>query len=252
MKETRLDKHGNISSLLTGKGKRTILTILEVLALQGNKTAWQLTESMLKTLKGFEPSYKEVQSYYSTIHKDLVKLLQFDYAAQQGSVRHSTHKKEEMLPLYGLTTKGLMVTMVVSEKVRQNWQEWAKNAINDIKQNHPEALDWSKLVSLLIQYGASQELFLKFFVNPNERLVTSMYNMDAVDGQTFWNACLEKLILTFEEGKFDSMKNLSQKDKAILMKIYQDSTVKRIREYYLNFLKQNYSDKLQYVKRLRV
>jgi hypothetical protein len=247
MKKTRLDKHGKISTLLSERGKRTNLTILEALALQGYMTTWEITKAVFKDLKHREPSYRETQSYYSTIRKALMKLLGFEYGAQHGSVRHSTHRKEEFLPLYGLTIKGLMVTMVVSEKARQNWQVWVKNALKE----EEIPLEMKRILSLLIEYGASQLLFLKLFVDPNEKLVTSMYNMDAVSAKTFWDACVEKMMLTFEEGRFNPLKNLSSKDRAILMKIYEDPNVQKIREHYLGFLEQQYSEKIQKIKSLR-
>jgi len=250
MKKTRLDKYGNISELLSGRGKYKNLSILEVFALQGHKTAWELTKAVFHTRENREPSYRETKSYSSTIYKTLVKLKGYEYVAQCGSVRHSTHKKET-LPLYGLTTKGYMVVMVVSEKARRDWREWARNAKDDMAKNYPDSTDCLKVLSLLIKHGASQRMFLKFFVDPNERLVTSTYNMDTVSGETFWNACLEKMILTFEEGKVQPLKNLPEKDRTILMKIYRDPIVLKIRKYYLDFLEQHYSEKILQVETLR-
>lgn len=247
MKKTRLDKYGKISTLLSERGKRTNLTILEVLTLQGYMTTWEITKAVFKDLKHREPSYRETQSYYSTIHRALMKLLGFEYVTQHGTVKHSTHKKEERLTQYGLTTKGLMVTMVVSERARQNWQTWVKNALKE----EEIPLEMKRILSLLIEYGASQLLFLKFFVDPNERLVTSMYNMDTVNAKTFWNACIEKMIWTFEEGRFNPLKNLSASDRTILMRIYQNPDVEKISKGYLDFLEQQYSKKLRGIESLR-
>lgn len=247
MKKTRLDKYGNISTLLSGKGKHTNLTILEILVLQGYRTIWDLTKAEFRTRNHREPSRKEIRSHYSTIYRALMRFLEYEYITECGTVRHSTHKKEHLLPLYGLTTKGLMVTMVISEKVRQNWQAWVKNVMKE--KDLPS--DFMKIASLFLEYDASQRLFLKFFVNPNEKLVTSMYNMDTISAKTFWEMCLEKMRLTFEEGKYNPSKNLSQKDRNILNKIHQDSNIRRIRKHYLGFLEQQYSKKLKKVKSLR-
>jgi len=250
VKNTRLEKYGQISSLLSDRGKVRVLSILEAFALQGNLTVWELTKAVIKDRDHIivgEPPHKKIQSEYGTFHKAVVKLLASEYIAQQGTVRHSTHKKGELLPVYGLTTKGVLVTMVISEKARQNWKTWVRNAIKD------EVLpqEMRKLLSYFIEYDASQLLFLKFFVDPNERLVTSMFNMDAVDAKTFGNACLEKWILAFEEGRFNPIKNLTTKDKAILMKIYRDTALQKIREDCLDFLKQEYSERLQKIDQMR-
>ena len=108
-----------------------------------------------------------------------------------------------------------------------------------------------RILSTFIKYGASQRMFLKFFVDPNERLITSMYNMDAVDGKTFMDACIEKMMLVFEGGRFNPFKNLAFKDRTILKKIYQDPGILRIREAYLDFLEQKYSEKLEKIELLR-
>lgn len=250
MKNTRLEKYGKISSLLSDRGRTRVLAILEAFALHDKLTFWELTKIVIKDRDHIalgEPSYRKTQSEYGTFRKAIFKLLESGYVAQQGTRRHSTHKKEEFLPQYGLTTKGLLVTMVVSEKVRENWQAWARNAVKD------EALppEMSKILSYFIEYDASQLLFLKFFIDPNEKLVTSMYNMDEVDANTFGNACMEKWILTFEEGRFNPLKNLSSKDRTLLMKIYQDPTMRKIRESCLDFLKQEYSERLQKIDSYR-
>jgi hypothetical protein len=137
--------------------------------------------------------------------------------------------------------------MVVSEKVRQKWQAWVRNTLKEGAL--PEEM--KKILVKFIEYGASQLLFLKFFVDPNERLVTSTYNMDAVDGKTFLDACVEKLILTFEEGRFNPLKNLSPKDRTVLMKIYRDPGIQKIRESFLDFLKEEYREKAQKIDEFR-
>jgi hypothetical protein len=247
MKSTRLDKYGKISTLLSERGKGRILAILEAFALQGDLIVWELTKAVVRDRDHQEPTYRKTQAEYGTFHKAIDKLLKTDYIAQHGTVRHSTHKKDQFLLQYGLTIKGFYVTMVVSEKVRQKWQAWVRNTLKEGAL--PEEM--KKILVKFIEYGASQLLFLKFFVDPNERLVTSTYNMDAVDGKTFLDACVEKMILTFEEGRFNPLRNLSPKDQAILMKIYQEPAIRKIREGYLEFLKDEYREKVQKIEDLR-
>lgn len=215
--------------------------------MQGNLTVWETTKAVIRDREHREPSYRQTQSEYGTFRKALMKLVEFQYVAQQGSVRHATHKRGELLPQYGLTIKGFMITMVVSERARQNWQAWVKNASKD------EALpiEMRKMLSWFIEYGASQRLFLKFFVDPNERLVTSMYNMDTIHGQTFLDACIEKMILTFEEGRSNSLENLSLRDRTVLRKIYQDPNIMKIGKSLLDFVKEEYSEKLQKIGKLQ-
>ena len=247
MKSTRLDKYGKISTLLSERGRGRVLAILEAFALQGDLITWELAKAVIRNRDHQEPSYRKTQAEYGTFHKAVDKLLKTDYIAQHGTVRHSTHKKEEFLPQYGLTVKGFYVTMVISEKVRQNWQTWVGNARKDAAL----PADMKTMFAKFIEYGASQLLFLKFFVDPNERLVTSTYNMDAVDGKTFLDACVEKLILTFEEGRFNLLKNLSPKDRTVLMKIYRDPGIQKIRESFLDFLKEEYREKAQKIDEFR-
>jgi hypothetical protein len=249
MKNTRLEKYGRISSLLSGRGRARVLAILEALAIQGNLTVWELTKTVIKNREHFalgEPSYRQTQSEYGTFRKAVMKFLKFEYVAEQGTVRHSTHREGKLLQ-YGLTLKGLMVTMVVSEKARQNWQAWARNVLRE------EVLpqEMKRILSKLIEYGASQSLFLKFFVDPNEKLVTTMYNMDTVNAKTFLDVCVEKMILTFEEGRFNPLKNLSPRDKVILARVYQDPAIRRMREGFLDFLKQEYSERIQKIEQLQ-
>jgi hypothetical protein len=247
LKSTRLDKYGKISSLLSERGRGRVLAILEALALKGDFITWELAKTVMRERDHQEPSYRKTQAEYGTFHKAIDRLLKTDYIAQHGSVRHSTHKKEEFLPKYGLTVKGWLVAMVLSEKVRQNWQAWVGNALKDAAL----PAEWKTILAKFIEYGASQLLFLKFFVDPNERLVTSTYNMDEVDGKTFMDACVEKMILTFEEGKFNPYKNLPPKDRNILAKIYQDPNIQKIRASYLDFLKEEYSEKAEKIGEFR-
>jgi len=252
VKKSRLDKYGaQLSSMLTGKGKKTNLKILEELLLNKETTMWQLTQRVFEAIRGREPSYDETRKFY--LHKPITKFKRFGYVEKRGS----TISKGNKVDTYGLSLKGCLTTFYVSEKARANWQKFFEASIECLEfesWDQPLKDLFRTFARKFIEYGATQRLFLRFWVDPNERLLTSIADLDSIDNKTFRAMVEENIFFAYENpmsGHNTHSKNLTPKEKNFLSKLYQDPTTIKITENLASNLERSYQTQLDFIKKAK-
>ena len=259
MKNNLLDKYGRYVSeaLFTGKGKRRNLAILEVLALEGKMTCWELTKKVFRKIEKRYPTYDETRHFY--LYRPVKKLEKHDYLMSYGTVK----SKGTENPIYGLTAKGFLVANLLSLDVRNNWKKAAKNYQEDL--DLPERT----LMSWIINHGFSQQLFSYLFLEPFKKIVLAGgINLDIIDSEEFYKVMQEikgqqisSMLREFTTmlskkratKRFRSFwQNLSQEDKKALIEMFRDQKLKEvINGHFLGRLEQSLKDRLKNIKFVR-